>query len=332
MAQGAAPRVRGAAAVSLVALACLVLITVRIDAGERRRELPAGVLAAGQGGGLNLKVTLSGFPAGARGFDDEPRSWVRGSIDSVAWGATQPNMRPAGPDHMRLGGVPVILWGPEAPDPTWYPGMGVCVSGGLKRGPPQDAAAYEVSVTAIEACQSAETGFWNAGSLARNLGHGIASMRSGLRGVAAETRDAELVPGLAVGDTELVSDEIDDLMLEANLTHLTAVSGDADDTEGELSDAFIRTTARDTPAPAIASRCRSLSLCGRPVRVIAGSLLIVLIGAALITDFYAGPMRTTAIAVAFFAMGAVLSRGAHLARWPGWPALVALILIAPTDG
>lgn len=75
-----------------------------------------------------------------------------------------------------------------------------------------------------------------------------------------------------------------------------------------------------------------VSLFGRRVRVIAGSLLIVLIGAALITDFYTGPMRTTAIAVAFFAMGAVLSRGAHLARWPVWPALVALILIAPTDG
>ena len=232
---GAAPRVRGAAAVSLVVLACLILIAVRIDAGERRRELPAELLTAGLGGGLSLEVSLSGFPAGARGFDDEPRSWVRGSIESVAWSAapagTSPadtapaGPAPAGTQQMRLGGVPVILWLPEAPNPTWYPGLDVCVSGGLKRGPPEGNAAYEVSVTAVEACHSAETGLRSTGSLARGLGRGIASLRSGLRGAAAETQDAELVPGLAVGDTGLVSDEIDDLMLKANLTHLTAVSG-----------------------------------------------------------------------------------------------------------
>ena len=45
-----------------------------------------------------------------------------------------------------------------------------------------------------------------------------------------------------------------------------------------------------------------------------------------------GPLRTTAIAVAFFLAGSLLAQSGTLVRWPIWPAVIALMAIAPTRG
>lgn len=57
-------------------------------------------------------------------------------------------------------------------------------------------------------------------SVAANLRHDLSAMASRFPG-----RGAELIPGLAVGDTTIVSEELDAQMTQSSLSHLTAVSG-----------------------------------------------------------------------------------------------------------
>lgn len=58
--------------------------------------------------------------------------------------------------------------------------------------------------------------------------------------------------------------------------------------------------------------------------VIAAGIAAMILGSAL-----SGPLRTTAIAVMFFMLGSLCSRGGILAKLPAWPGLIALFVIAP---
>ena len=96
------------------------------------------------------------------------------------------------------------------------PGTSVRVTGGTAvQGPEQQTAIYvfaeSVEITAAPAAVQA----WASG------------LRHGLRSVAAQLPGggAELLPGLAVGDTSAVSVTLGTAMREASLSHLTAVSG-----------------------------------------------------------------------------------------------------------
>ncbi|MGL3150790.1 acyltransferase family protein [Microbacterium sp. A82] len=69
----------------------------------------------------------------------------------------------------------------------------------------------------------------------------------------------------------------------------------------------------------------------RAGRAIRGALILT-IGSAVLTGWLFGPMRTTAMALVFFLLGSLASRGGKLAHWPIWPALIGLVAIGPTQG
>lgn len=197
------PRVvsRARAALRLLALGCAVLVLVgaRIDGEEFVRADPELRTAAETGAPLEARARLSSFPAaqsdGAEGA--QPRSWVRADVET------------------RRGEVPVLLWLDGAPRAGWAPGTRVEILGTPKALEAGSNAAYGVPVRSIQ----------TAPPTGPSVGEVAAGLRDGLRGAAARVPGAELVPGFAVGDTALVTRELEADMLETSLTHLTAVSG-----------------------------------------------------------------------------------------------------------
>ncbi|WP_052492635.1 ComEC/Rec2 family competence protein [Leucobacter komagatae] len=191
--------------VALLSCAFLICLGARIDLLEQGRATGALANAAARGGQVAVLAKLAGYPSGVASFDGEERAWVRGSVVAAAGAPTR-------------GGVPVIAWLPSGPERGWYPGAYVALEGSLVRAPPEGLAAYEIRVNSqAYAGPAVGVGRW--------VGPAAASMRVQLREAASRVAGAQLVPGLAVGDTSLVSEELDRVMLESSLTHLTAVSG-----------------------------------------------------------------------------------------------------------
>ncbi|KAM9865350.1 hypothetical protein ACIFOC_01882 [Leucobacter aridicollis] len=240
-------RNRWAGSVGIVYIASLLAVTARIATIEQGRdEVSETVSALGAGTNVAATVVVGGYPAPAAGVggDNAERSWVRGRIValaaasgvatsaetvSLACGGHEPGSGPApaaaSPSTaLAVPGpvVPVsasaILWLDGPPPERWYPGATVCLTGAIGRGPPEGLSAFEISVSTVG-------GPGSATGVPGRLGAAAAKLRSGLRAAAGHVAGAELVPGLAVGDTSLVSSSLDRLMLESNLTHLTAVSG-----------------------------------------------------------------------------------------------------------
>lgn len=219
---GLGERISSAGPRLLVALAVLLVLSARIDSIEGGRDQPEDFLEAYGTREMRSVVVLAGFPEAAAGRDNTVRGWVRARIIGIstiaADGATriEQRLRPA---------VSAMLWLPGTPDAAWRPGSTVTVTGKLERGPPESLAAYEVSVRANGHAGSPTQPTNALGVVADRLGGLAATLRASLNEAATRVSGAELVPGLAVGDTSLVGDELDALMLESNLTHLTAVSG-----------------------------------------------------------------------------------------------------------
>lgn len=240
-------RNRWAGSVGIVYIASLLAVTARIATVEQGRdEVSETVSALGAGTNVAATVVVGGYPAPAAGVggDNAERSWVRGRIValaaasgvatsaetvSLACGGHEPGSGPApaaaSPSTaLAVPGpvVPVsasaILWLDGPPPERWYPGATVCLTGAIGRVPPEGLSAFEISVSTVG-------GPGSATGVPGRLGVAAAKLRSGLRAAAGHVAGAELVPGLAVGDTSLVSSSLDRLMLESNLTHLTAVSG-----------------------------------------------------------------------------------------------------------
>lgn len=182
----------------LMACAIVLLLSARVVGGEWVRADPEFSSAAELGKAVSFEAALTGFPRTETSEFGE-RWWVRA-------GALQ-----------ERGGPPVLLWLAEAPEKHWAPGMRVEVSGLVEPFAPGDSAAYGVRVLELHVHRDQP--------VAAVTGEIAAALRMGLREVAAGIPGAELVPGFAVGDTSLVSSELDAAMLESSLTHLTAVSG-----------------------------------------------------------------------------------------------------------
>ncbi|MCB1274219.1 MAG: ComEC/Rec2 family competence protein [Leucobacter sp.] len=104
----------------------------------------------------------------------------------------------------------------DPPGDDWAPGARLRARGALRALEP-GGPAFAVEANELHRL-SAQTPIARLGELA-------ATLRMGLRGVAARVPQAALVPGFAVGDTALVDDALNEVMSEASLTHLTAVSG-----------------------------------------------------------------------------------------------------------
>lgn len=112
--------------------------------------------------------------------------------------------------------VPVVVRVSAHPDDLQI-GATVVIAGAAERA---EAARREVLIiTAHDEVQITRP--------AAGLFDTAASLRRGLLRVVAGLPDpgAQLIPGLAVGDTSLVTAELDDAMKTSSLSHLTAVSG-----------------------------------------------------------------------------------------------------------
>lgn len=200
----AIPSTRGWPVAGALLLLCglLVVVGMRVESAERGRADPVMTAASLAGTSMDFSVRLSAYPRtqlSARG----DRHWVRADA------------------QMPSGVVPVLLWLDEPPAAAqfdrWGPGLMLEVTGRPQSLASTDDAAFAVSVDAVAAVAEA--------SLAARLSAVAASIRTGLREVAALVPGASLVPGFAVGDTTLVTAVLEQAMLESSLTHLTAVSG-----------------------------------------------------------------------------------------------------------
>ena len=230
-----APQARALGAMLLLC-AALLLVCARVDASESFRADPGLRAAAEQRQPVRVTAELAGYPGTTRGFSGDTRGWVRATLRSV--------------DGARLvGAVPATLWLPEHAPDDWGPGTQIAAAGTLTRGPPEGPSAYELRVSGASegSCAAAKGATAPPGAADTRLGAsadlcvpltvcdwcgGVAALRRnaallrvGLREAAAREPGAELVPGLAVGDTGLIGDALAEQMRESSLTHLTAVSG-----------------------------------------------------------------------------------------------------------
>lgn len=183
---------RGSALVSvLIAAACLVLLGVQLSAGEAARsELRQGPADAVR------EVRLTGFVSlGSTGLP-----WAAGTTQTAR------------------GIAPVLLWCGErvhgCGTAEWAPGAQLRVRGRLVPLEPSSSAAAGIRVREVELSDPAPPPERTA-----------AALRAALNVRADDFPGAELVPGLAVGDTSLVSEALSSQMRASGLTHLVAVSG-----------------------------------------------------------------------------------------------------------
>lgn len=184
----------------LLLCAVLLLVASRVALLDQSRSDPTLALAAEQHRSLEFEARLAAYPQ-SKTSESGTRHWVRAQAE------------------MPGGGVPVIVWLGEPPQMEWGPGTRVIVRGVPESRPPDDHEAYAVDAERVRSAAVP------AGSIGAAVTRWAASVRVGLRSVAARIAGAELVPGFAVGDTSLVPEELDEAMLSSSLSHLTAVSG-----------------------------------------------------------------------------------------------------------
>lgn len=199
-----APRWRAISrtALTIIVLPCaaLLLIGAQLHRGETARGDPALQDAALNGTEVSFEAELAGFQEVKRSAFGE-RSWVR-----VA--ALTPR-----------GGVPILVWLSDIDVPKYSlaPGVHATITARLKAQSPESAAAYTATPTAFIIDSTPTFAF--------QLGQTAATLRQTHVRLAATMPGTELLPGFAVGDTSLVSEDLNQAMLESSLSHLTAVSG-----------------------------------------------------------------------------------------------------------
>lgn len=191
----------------LVVCAAILLLSARISGEEHARSNPALVAAAEGVSAVRVEVTLSEYPSVSLGYDGEERGWVRAAVTQLE---AEPLNSP----------VPIMLWLPRAAPHDWGPGTRVVAKGTLERSPPESNVAFEARVMDFDLDTQADRH-----GVFERVARVAANLRIGLREASSLQRDAELVPGFAVGDTSLVPESLAELMRESSLTHLTAVSG-----------------------------------------------------------------------------------------------------------
>ncbi|QTX04879.1 ComEC/Rec2 family competence protein [Agromyces archimandritae] len=193
---GQSPLVR-LAAVLAVAVAGAALTASAAAAGLAARE--ASPLAGADR--AELLVELDGAPSTFAGFGGETTVRAEGRAVAV-------DGRPIAP-------VPVVAMGGLSGAPRLGLGDRIAVEGRVSAEEPGERAAYRVSGVVR---QAASAPLWIAWA---------APLRAGLHDAAATLAGdgGALVPGLAIGDTSLVSDSLDQAMKQSSLSHLTAVSG-----------------------------------------------------------------------------------------------------------
>ncbi|MDX2375472.1 ComEC/Rec2 family competence protein [Microbacterium sp. LRZ72] len=135
---------------------------------------------------------------------------------TAAIGADSPG-RDADRAPWRPGSVPVrLILPPDLDAPPLGPGVRVTAEG---QAVPARAADRSVAVVFVREIAVA-TPAQGAAALAMDLRRGFVALAAALPGPGAG-----LLPGLAIGDTSAVDDDLRTAMQDSSLTHLTAVSG-----------------------------------------------------------------------------------------------------------
>lgn len=177
-----------------LSLAFLTLIVVRIDYIDASRTNAFEKLQLKEGKQIETMLRVTEFPTLL-------------SVDSMNENRFLVHAR-----YESHGAASEFLLWITAPEPAaWAPGTKISVTGTTKLLQRQSQAVYSIDVTEFLVHDSKP-------SL-------VAILRQSLQQKSSEIAGASLVPGFAVGDTSLVSDELDAAMKESSLTHLTAVSG-----------------------------------------------------------------------------------------------------------
>ncbi|BDZ53272.1 ComEC/Rec2 family competence protein [Agromyces marinus] len=204
---------------SVVRGAAAVLLTVASAAGlvagsawvvlEQRHPLSVATAADSRAPVLvHVRLDASPRPARAAPWDEGGRLRAAGTL--IALEAPDGTLR-------TLGGVPVrvSLSMPEI-DPAPGYGSTVVARARLSPEPGSSRAAYRAATDEVAAVEAASPFVaWT-----HPLRASFADAAAGLGGDGGA-----LVPGLAIGDTSRVSEELEAAMTTASLTHLTAVSG-----------------------------------------------------------------------------------------------------------
>ena len=204
------------------AMGCVVLLGV----SARRGATMAALLAVG----LAFAAAGAGHVAAAQ----PSRTWVSQvttgagravTVDAVVVGKVEPRGRgwtfDALTSRVRVGAtamrtsVPIVASVDEVPAGLDL-GAVVTVSGSAAPTDPGDRAIFRLSVRSVQV-RAPPGGVWAIGSALR---HGLISAASEL-----PEPGAGLIAGLAVGDTSMVTRELDADMKASSLSHLTAVSG-----------------------------------------------------------------------------------------------------------
>lgn len=227
-----------------VLAALLLVVGARVGVEEARRVAQSIEAALSTGQPVDLRVRLSDFPTleAERGSSD--RSHLAPGDET--WPAPNPPEQPptsrASSTVQVSGWVPAVLVGEANPTRVvlWMQRTEVQVAGAdSKAGNDDDAVTdrwapgTELQVTGVPVALEPTSGA-AYGIRAEKLmpvapapaqAQIAASLRSDLRDTASQIPGAPLVPGFAVGDTALVTDELDTQMRASSLTHLVAVSG-----------------------------------------------------------------------------------------------------------
>lgn len=193
----------------LLPIAFLVLVTAQISHQEWVNNAP------------ELQALASASPNTVQRAHELVEAEVDGFVQHTATGDVWVNARVVA----SRGRVPVTLWLPQAmlgqlegdeclPPERWVPGTRLRVSGGFRDAEAARSSAYTVNVREIETVEAPEP--WH---------RVIASLRLTIVERSAQVEGARLVPGFTVGDTTLVTQELDEAMKTTSLTHLIAVSG-----------------------------------------------------------------------------------------------------------
>lgn len=195
--------------VSLVMLlltsAMLSAVLIRVGVEHQLRHPALLTQARLEAASVSFEAALTSVPQEeSKSFAETPQYWATAVISRIAVGTT----------HLRVS-IPVRLSGAERNLAQSGIGSTIRGSGVFTLMEHSRDTVYRVAAQEIRATSPPEVLAW------------AETLRSSLREEAASLSGwgAELIPGLAVGDTRLVSEQLDEAMKSASLTHLTAVSG-----------------------------------------------------------------------------------------------------------
>ena len=218
-----------------VLCAALALLGASIDAGEWARADPRLAEAVAEQRQLRLDVVLRGFPRSQPAEFGGERGWVaaavptpRGEVPVVLWLSAETEIESSAGAETGRGADTATERRAEAVNgsstggrASWAPGTRLTVHGVTVPLEPGAASAYGVRVGSARGVPASG----RLDGVVADVGKAAAELRGGLRQAAAQVPGAELVPGLAVGDTALVGAPLELRMQQSSLTHLVAVSG-----------------------------------------------------------------------------------------------------------